>query len=86
MKKLIITHTDGTTHEINIDLAVAVTQMPIGAKANHPFYLNLMMEAGAGYIKDKDTEKPRFVGASQIAYVDIDLGNNLSYEQEFLKQ
>jgi hypothetical protein len=85
-KRLIITHTDDTTHEINIDLAAASMQLPIGAKANHPGYLNLMAEAGAGYIKGKDTDNPEFIGGSQIKKVNIDLGKNLSYEQEFLNK
>lgn len=83
-KKIIITHTDSTTYEMNIDLLAAAIGIPIGAPANHPAYLNFMLEVSNGYIIDKDTDHPKVI--KNITKVEIDLGRNLSYEQEFLNK
>lgn len=85
-KKIIVTHMDDSTHEINIDLLGPAIGIPIGAPENHPGYLNFMLEVANGYIKDKDTNKPVIIGGAWIKKVEIDLGKNLSYEQEFLNK
>lgn len=85
-KNLIVTLVDGSVKKIGIDLLAAVNQK-IGAKANDPIYTQFALEVGySGFIdpETRDTDNPEVIPPSQIYRVKIDLGKNLTYEQEFL--
>ena len=86
-KNLIVTLVDGSVKKIGIDLLAAVNQK-IGAKANDPIYTEFALHVGnSGFIdpETRETDNPIIIPPSMIKSLRIDLGKNLTYEQEFLK-